>query len=168
MFENLVSSYPKRVDLWSVYVDMMAKNGNINTIRLVKYVARIYLSLKLNTIIMNDYNTAHCPNHYHTPSCVTTHCPYHYCSLSHSRPPIIPSYHYCSLPHSPPIAPIITAHCHTPHPLPLSLLLIATLATHCPYHYCPLPQSLPHSLLCYHPLPLSLLLIATLPATHYP
>ncbi len=34
MFESLLSSYPKRVDLWSVYIDMMSKTGNISAIRL--------------------------------------------------------------------------------------------------------------------------------------
>ena len=31
MFEGLLSSYPQRVDLWSVYVDMLIKSGGLQT-----------------------------------------------------------------------------------------------------------------------------------------
>ena len=34
MFESLLSSYPKRVDLWSVYIDMMTKTGKVDIVRL--------------------------------------------------------------------------------------------------------------------------------------
>lgn len=27
MFESLLSTYPKRVDIWSVYIDMVLKSG---------------------------------------------------------------------------------------------------------------------------------------------
>ncbi|XP_078079096.1 protein RRP5 homolog isoform X2 [Mustelus asterias] len=33
MFENTLSSYPKRTDLWSIYIDMMLKHGNQEQIR---------------------------------------------------------------------------------------------------------------------------------------
>lgn len=33
MFESLVSSYPRRVDLWSVFVDMMLKQDNAEAVR---------------------------------------------------------------------------------------------------------------------------------------
>ena len=33
MFENLVMSYSKRTDLWSVYIDMMVKSGEIESAR---------------------------------------------------------------------------------------------------------------------------------------
>ena len=35
MFESLLSSYPKRVDLWSVYVDMTLKKGDLDSARCV-------------------------------------------------------------------------------------------------------------------------------------
>ena len=34
-FESLVSTYPKRVDLWSVYIDMMLKKGEVKRVRFV-------------------------------------------------------------------------------------------------------------------------------------
>ena len=34
-FESLVSTYPKRVDLWSVYIDMMLKAGEVKRVRCV-------------------------------------------------------------------------------------------------------------------------------------
>lgn len=33
MFESLLSSYPKRVDLWSVYTDMLVKTGDVQKAR---------------------------------------------------------------------------------------------------------------------------------------
>ena len=33
MFESLLSTYPKRVDLWSVYIDMMLKTGDKERVR---------------------------------------------------------------------------------------------------------------------------------------
>lgn len=33
MFESLLSSYPKRVDLWSVYADMLLKKGDLDAVR---------------------------------------------------------------------------------------------------------------------------------------
>ena len=35
MFESLLSSYPKRVDLWSVYADMLLKKGDLDAVRCV-------------------------------------------------------------------------------------------------------------------------------------
>ena len=34
MFENLVMSYSKRTDLWSVYIDLMVKSGDTEAARL--------------------------------------------------------------------------------------------------------------------------------------
>ena len=36
MFESLLSSYPRHVDLWSVYLDMMIQTNDITTVRLVQ------------------------------------------------------------------------------------------------------------------------------------
>ena len=33
MFESLLSTYPKKVDLWSVYVDMVLKTGDTQRVR---------------------------------------------------------------------------------------------------------------------------------------
>ncbi|XP_037793732.1 nucleolar protein 58-like [Penaeus monodon] len=35
MFESLLSNYPKRIDIWSVYVDLLTKNGDIEGARTV-------------------------------------------------------------------------------------------------------------------------------------
>ena len=35
MFENVLSSYPKRTDLWSVYIDMVTKLGELQPVRCV-------------------------------------------------------------------------------------------------------------------------------------
>ena len=35
MFESLLSSYPRRIDLWSVYIDMMIKLGESKPVRYV-------------------------------------------------------------------------------------------------------------------------------------
>ena len=35
MFESLVTSYPRRTDLWSVYVDMLVKSKQISQARFV-------------------------------------------------------------------------------------------------------------------------------------
>lgn len=39
MFESLLSSYPRRIDLWSVYIDMMIKLGESKAVR---YVAGLW------------------------------------------------------------------------------------------------------------------------------
>ena len=36
MFESLLSSYPRCVDLWCVYLDMMIQTNDITTVRLVQ------------------------------------------------------------------------------------------------------------------------------------
>ena len=36
MFDSLLSSYPRRVDLWCVYLDMMIQTNDITTVRLVQ------------------------------------------------------------------------------------------------------------------------------------
>lgn len=33
MFENILSNYPKRCDLWSVYIDMLTKLGDLEPVR---------------------------------------------------------------------------------------------------------------------------------------
>ena len=33
LFENLLATYPKRIDLWSVYVDLLVKAGDVRTAR---------------------------------------------------------------------------------------------------------------------------------------
>ena len=33
MFESLLTSYPRRTDLWSVYVDMLVKAGELDKAR---------------------------------------------------------------------------------------------------------------------------------------
>ncbi len=35
MFDSLLGSYPKRVDLWSVYIDCMKKQGDHDKVRCV-------------------------------------------------------------------------------------------------------------------------------------
>jgi ABC-type hemin transport system substrate-binding protein len=36
MFDSLVSTYPRRVDLWAVYTDMMIKLGDTQKVRSAK------------------------------------------------------------------------------------------------------------------------------------
>ena len=36
MFESILTNYPKRSDLWSVYLDMMIKQGDIEPVRYEK------------------------------------------------------------------------------------------------------------------------------------
>ena len=33
LFENLMSSYPRKVDIWSVYVNMLTKKGEMDKVR---------------------------------------------------------------------------------------------------------------------------------------
>ena len=33
MFENILSTYPKRTDLWSIYIDMVTKLKEIDGVR---------------------------------------------------------------------------------------------------------------------------------------
>ncbi|RWS21921.1 protein RRP5-like protein [Leptotrombidium deliense] len=51
MFDNLVSNYPKRVDLWSIFIDMMIKYGaesNSETLSSIRSVFERAITLKLN------------------------------------------------------------------------------------------------------------------------
>ncbi|XP_011409409.2 PREDICTED: protein RRP5 homolog [Amphimedon queenslandica] len=47
LFENLVSSYPRKVDIWSVYIDMLTKKGEMDRVRDVFERA---VSLKLSSV----------------------------------------------------------------------------------------------------------------------
>lgn len=33
IFENLLSSYPRRIDLWSIYIDMLIKHKELDRVR---------------------------------------------------------------------------------------------------------------------------------------
>ncbi len=33
MFENILNSYPKRTDLWSIYIDMTVKQADVSDVR---------------------------------------------------------------------------------------------------------------------------------------
>lgn len=33
MFESLLSTYPRRIDIWSVYIDMVIKTGDYQKVR---------------------------------------------------------------------------------------------------------------------------------------
>lgn len=33
MFENVLSNYPKRTDIWSIYLDMVIKTGDMKNVR---------------------------------------------------------------------------------------------------------------------------------------
>ena len=46
MFESLLSSYPRRVDLWSIYVDMLTRLGDKGKVRYVGYVLSLIHVLK--------------------------------------------------------------------------------------------------------------------------
>ena len=50
-FESLVSTYPKRVDLWSVYIDMMLKKGEVKKVR---YVSQLCVLTCLQIIIFRE------------------------------------------------------------------------------------------------------------------
>lgn len=52
MFENIVSTYPKRTDVWSVYLDLVTKSGDISTARSLYNRA---ISLKLPVKIIKFY-----------------------------------------------------------------------------------------------------------------
>ena len=42
MFENVLSSYPRRTDLWSVYIDMVIKLGQHQQVRWVTATGSIF------------------------------------------------------------------------------------------------------------------------------
>lgn len=60
MFESLLSSYPRRVDLWSVYIDMVTRLGDKGKVRWVGCLR--VLSARLNgfTLKMKCY----CPTRF--------------------------------------------------------------------------------------------------------
>lgn len=47
IFEGVVDSYPKRLDLWNVYIDLEAKSGDVQSVRCVPRSASGALSLPL-------------------------------------------------------------------------------------------------------------------------
>ncbi|XP_078421131.1 protein RRP5 homolog isoform X1 [Cetorhinus maximus] len=56
MFENTLSSYPKRTDLWSVYIDMMIKYGNQEEVRhLFERVVHLKLAPKKMKFFFKRY-----------------------------------------------------------------------------------------------------------------
>lgn len=56
MFENILSNYPKRTDLWSVYVDMVIKTGDIEAVRhLLDRVIHMKLSAKKMKFFFKKY-----------------------------------------------------------------------------------------------------------------
>ncbi|XP_072335851.1 protein RRP5 homolog isoform X2 [Scyliorhinus torazame] len=56
MFENTLSSYPKRTDLWSVYIDMMVKHGDQEQIRhLFERVVHLKLAPKKMKFFFKRY-----------------------------------------------------------------------------------------------------------------
>eukprot|EP00731_Ephydatia_muelleri_P020460 Em0013g187a len=55
-FESLVSTYPKRVDLWSVYIDMMLKKGEIKRVReIFERAIHLKISAKKMRFIFKRY-----------------------------------------------------------------------------------------------------------------
>ncbi|XP_072042808.1 LOW QUALITY PROTEIN: protein RRP5 homolog [Amphiura filiformis] len=56
MFENVLSNYPKRTDIWSVYLDMMIKSGDIEATRHVfERVIHLTLSAKKMKFFFKRY-----------------------------------------------------------------------------------------------------------------
>ncbi|XP_076101163.1 protein RRP5 homolog [Mytilus galloprovincialis] len=56
MFENILSNYPKRTDLWSVYVDMVIKTADIEAVRhLLDRVIHMKLSAKKMKFFFKKY-----------------------------------------------------------------------------------------------------------------
>ncbi|XP_067909300.1 protein RRP5 homolog isoform X2 [Heterodontus francisci] len=56
MFENTLSSYPKRTDLWSVYIDMMVKHGSQEEVRhLFERVVHLKLAPKKMKFFFKRY-----------------------------------------------------------------------------------------------------------------
>ncbi|KAK3601363.1 hypothetical protein CHS0354_037678 [Potamilus streckersoni] len=56
MFENILSNYPKRTDLWSVYIDMETKQGNIENVR---HLYERVISLKMSAKKMKFFFKKH-------------------------------------------------------------------------------------------------------------
>ncbi|EDV20037.1 uncharacterized protein TRIADDRAFT_32523, partial [Trichoplax adhaerens] len=56
IFESVLSNYPKRTDLWSVYIDMVIKVGDIEQVRkLFEKVVKINLSSKKIKFLFKRY-----------------------------------------------------------------------------------------------------------------
>lgn len=56
MFENILSNYPKRTDLWSVYVDMVIKTDDVDAVRqLLDRVIHLKLSAKKMKFFFKKY-----------------------------------------------------------------------------------------------------------------
>ncbi|XP_006815336.1 protein RRP5 homolog [Saccoglossus kowalevskii] len=56
MFENVLSNYPKRTDIWSIYIDMVIKQGHIDAIRqLFERVIHLNLSPKRMKFFFKRY-----------------------------------------------------------------------------------------------------------------
>ncbi len=49
MFENILSSYPKRTDLWSIYIDMTIKQADTSDVR---YFFQSFLVVVVRTAVM--------------------------------------------------------------------------------------------------------------------
>ena len=49
MFESLITSYPRRTDLWSVYVDMLVKVGHLDQARYAGHVYTCSLYMYVHT-----------------------------------------------------------------------------------------------------------------------
>jgi len=49
LFENILSSYPKRVDVWSCYVDCLIKSKDIDLARYIFY--RFTTNIRVHCII---------------------------------------------------------------------------------------------------------------------
>ncbi|XP_048249313.1 protein RRP5 homolog isoform X1 [Haliotis rufescens] len=56
MFENVLTNYPKRTDLWSVYLDMVIKTGNLDDVRhLFERVIHMKMSSKKMQFFFKKY-----------------------------------------------------------------------------------------------------------------
>ena len=54
MFESLVSTYPRRVDLWAVYTDMMIKLGDTQKVRSAKKKKKKFIATAVDIMLMLD------------------------------------------------------------------------------------------------------------------
>jgi len=60
MFESLLSSYPRRVDLWSVYIDMVTRLGDKGKVRWVGCLRVLSARLNGSALKMKCY----CPTRF--------------------------------------------------------------------------------------------------------
>jgi hypothetical protein len=44
LFEGIVDSHPKRWDMWSIYMDMEAGQGDIQSLRCVEWIPPIFIT----------------------------------------------------------------------------------------------------------------------------